>query len=1136
MPETVPKLRFGPALHVWYSRVPRIRLCDLLFVIVLICVGGWRMPGPRPDCPAFYRFGKRYTGDGDQSALPNAVHRILPSLVTGQAEQPTRLRPLWLDRGGVRPWGRGAAGPHSSCDEEAAHPRRLRRRGVRAGRRHQLRRHRHDRGGAVRAGQDGAMPRCLASPVRLGAVGAIPVVAVGRGRAGSRRCAAERSAPLQRHLLVPARLTLRRTGLAETRARESAARTLKVAHLNVRSLTAHMDEVNHLMRTERLDVLCLSETFLSRSVDSCMLVFPGYAICRRDRPTGRSGGGVAVLHRTALTVERLRVPATQSALESLWLQVAGRSSIIIGTVYRPPNCPAAAALDDLHRQLTSVLARGRPTYMIGDTNFDVLRPSKPGVTPYIQLLSDLALTQMVTEPTRPGESPSLLDHLVASRPELASEVAVTACNISDHDLVTARVADVRQPFVPETITVRSTRRVDQDALCLDLLLADWSSVYETDSITNMWNGFLNTWRPIIDRHMPLRTIKIRNRCYPWLEDETVREAMAARDAARWDRDHTPCEETRREFRERRNAVKMALNTASAAYFSTSFRNGRGLTWKHIRRYLVTSKKNERRAASGPTDDPDWPNKLNQFFASVGPDVAQALAARDTSQPLPPRPPRVCSGAFSPRPATLPELSAALQRMSSSRACGPDGITMEMLRTTFPVVGPHLLKLVNTCIVQCALPRDWKVATVVPLHKKGDQSDPNNYRPISILPVVSKLCERTVCMQLMSYLSEHHLFCPQQYGFRPGLSTEAALLDAVSYTVNNIDKGLVTSLVTADTSKAFDSVEHGRLLDKLGWYGIDCRWFAAWLEGRTQAVIGAHDAMDVTHGVIQGSILGPILFTIFMSDLPQHMPNSKLVLYADDVQFYDADSPSALHLLKDRVDATLATLLTWFTQNRLKINPSKTELIVLKSRRQTADTDFTVSFGDEEISPSDSVKILGVTVDRHLTWSSHVASVVRRCNMILIGLARLRHKLPKCTKQLLVQALVFPHIRYCLTVWGSCSVSLKTRIQKVINFGVRIVSGLARRDHVSTALNELGWSTVDEMLLERDVAIVRHLLSDSCDAPIITAQLLHRSDVSQRQTRAVTSGQLQLPRVRTEFARRSFMYRAVAAWNSVSASG
>ena len=342
---------------------------------------------------------------------------------------------------------------------------------------------------------------------------------------------------------------------------------------------------------------------------------------------------------------------------------------------------------------------------------------------------------------------------------------------------------------------------------------------------------------------------------------------------------------------------------------------------------------------------------------------------------------------------------------------------------------------------------------------------------------------------------------------------------------------MTSLVTADTSKAFDSVEHGRLLDKLGWYGIDHEWFAAWLSGRTQAVTGASNSLEVTHGVIQGSILGPILFIIFTSDLPQHVLDCKLVSYADDCQFLDAVPPSDISTLKCRVESTLASVLVWFTQNRLKINPSKTEICVMKSRRQTASTDFSLSVGDDEISPSSSVKILGVTIDSHLSWDLHVGKVVRRCNVILIGLARMRHRLPKCTRKILVQALVFPHIRYCLTVWGNCSCSHKARIQKVINFGARIVSGLGRRDHVTPVLSELGWKSADQMLQESDIAAIRRLLSPSCQAQALTDQLLHRSEVSVRQTRAVANGQLQLPRVRTEFARRSFIYRAVSTWNA-----
>ena len=162
---------------------------------------------------------------------------------------------------------------------------------------------------------------------------------------------------------------------------------------------------------------------------------------------------------------------------------------------------------------------------------------------------------------------------------------------------------------------------------------------------------------------------------PWLDDDSVREAMAARDQARSDRDLTPCEATEKEFRESRNAVKVAINRTSAAFYASAFRHSRPQTWKKVRQFLISSQKAQPRASGTAPTDPGWPDRLNRFFTSVGSGVANALAEGDVGAPLPPRPPRVCAGAFSPGPATLPELSAALQRMSSSRACGPDGITV-----------------------------------------------------------------------------------------------------------------------------------------------------------------------------------------------------------------------------------------------------------------------------------------------------------------------------------------------------------------------------------------------------------------------------------------------------------------------------
>ncbi|KAF0298382.1 hypothetical protein FJT64_004248 [Amphibalanus amphitrite] len=365
----------------------------------------------------------------------------------------------------------------------------------------------------------------------------------------------------------------RRTYLVKTasgRTRRAAAPAavaapMRLGHLNIRSVTAHLDQLAQLLMTYRLDIICLTETFINSDVDDRTLIVPGYQILRRDRPGGGSAGGVAILLRSELRTKELQTPAAGSALETLWLQ-------------------------------------------------------------------ELSLHQLVTSPTRQSENPTLIDHIVTNRPQTATETRVTPCDISDHDLISTTVAGVREPRQRVTVTVRPTRRVNTDAMCLDLLLADWSGVTDCDNISDMWTAFLATWHPIIDHHMPMRTLQLRHQAYPWLRDEEVQAAMAARRRARRARDRAPSESTQQQRRTCRNAVKTTLNRACAAFFEHSYKYSRPKTWKNVRQFLVASGKARPRTTSPAATDQQWANKLNDHFASIGPSVAAALAESDTGVP------------------------------------------------------------------------------------------------------------------------------------------------------------------------------------------------------------------------------------------------------------------------------------------------------------------------------------------------------------------------------------------------------------------------------------------------------------------------------------------------------------------------
>ena len=446
-------------------------------------------------------------------------------------------------------------------------------------------------------------------------------------------------------------------------------------------------------------------------------------------------------------------------------------------------------------------------------------------------------------------------------------------------------------------------------------------------------------------------------------------------------------------------------------------------WKAIRSTVDTGKSDRKL--------PDvTPDQLNDFFVSVGPRVAGEVRDMGQTRDVPCRLPRVGACAFQLAPLTLSGLRAVVHGMNGSAACGEDGVSILLVRLSFEAIGTVLLHLVNSSISLSEVPDSWKHSLVFPIHKSGDPSNPSNFRPISIVPVIAKIVERAVHQQLYGYLSMNHLLSHIQQGFRPRHSTETALITISDHILSANDRGEISLLCLLDLSKCFNVIDHTKLLTKLQLYGIDISWFSAYLRDHTQSLsftdklgnIQKSASLSNGIGVFQSSALGPLLYCIFANDLSLYAEGADsavIIQYADDTQILISGKIAEFGVVLANMERTLASLDAWFCASGLKVNAGKTQLMLLGSAQNLRQIpSFSVKFRDHQLAPVSEVKNLSLTFDRTLSWDNHVTAVTRHCVGTLIGLSHLRSYLPISVISALVSAFVLSQIRYCVSVYGN----------------------------------------------------------------------------------------------------------------------
>ena len=370
-------------------------------------------------------------------------------------------------------------------------------------------------------------------------------------------------------------------------------------------------------------------------------------------------------------------------------------------------------------------------------------------------------------------------------------------------------------------------------------------------------------------------------------------------------------------------------------------------------------------------------------------------------------------------------------------------------------------------------------------------------------------------------------------------------------LQSMDEGKISLLVLVDLSKCFDVVPHTKLLEKLSLYGIDTAWFRSYLEGHTQQVrmpateqaadpSGAghvpavasqlSKTRDVPIGIFQGGALSCLLYLLYANDLSLCVSEEvRIIQYADDTQVLVSGKKRDLSNLIERMENALAALFRWFSCNGMKVNAQKTQMIVLGTPQMLRDLPpVSLSFNGTTVTESRVVKNLGLTMDRSLNFQAHIDCMSRKCSGILIALSHARHVIPGQALKVIVESLVLSIVRYCLSVYGSCGITQVHKIQKIVNFGARVITGRRRSDHVSDAIKLLGWLTAEQLIDFHTICALQRIIRNEEPTGLYLTIGSQADEIHDHNTRRAVNRTL--PRIRTETGRRRLCYRGVSLLN------
>lgn len=821
-------------------------------------------------------------------------------------------------------------------------------------------------------------------------------------------------------------------------------------------------------------IVLLSETHVSARIELCELNIDGYRLEQTTSNNSRTGGVMALV-RCDIGFKIVSINCVDSYVWMLSLEFSFSGiKYLCSVLYHPPQRDDSKFLEWFREFLDQVSDFDGTNIIVGDFNFDLLKQTFYGD----KIKNDIytyGFTQIVKLPTRiASKSQTLIDYIVTNDERLSHRVHLTP-KISDHSIISITLDHLKEQAVEIVSYQRSFKNYDCNKLQQELSDSNWD--FGVSDVNVLANSFVTTVENILNCMCP-RVKVVQKQKYvdkKWITP-LIREMMCDRDAAYKRAVASRSEHTWNEYKRKRNNIVNKIRIEKEKYFAETIdlnRHKPKELWKNLKTLLPGRKPVIQSEiifdTKKVTHEIDIANKFNKYFVDSIDSIIQSIPpATSVSTPEIIRVPNSIFSKF--EKISMSKMKQFI-KMLKNVGGGENGISKQVLCDAAYAVGDRLLDVINTSLSSGRFPESWKLTSVTPVPKVHNTKCHSEFRPINTVPIYEKLLEICVKEQLLDYCDSHNIIVQEQSGFREGHSCESVVVGVCDDFIRAIDCDNIVLAVFLDFKRAFETIDRRILIRKLSCMGIRNKvldWFASYLSNRTQRVIYGNcvsETVHVKHGVPQGTVLGPLLFLLYINDMVGVAHKCKIVMFADDTMLYMVGKD--LTEMQVEMNHELNNLFSWLCDNKLSLNTNKSKYCLFAKKLKLSSVNINnikITVNGEKITYDKEIKYLGVILDCNLNFHAHADYVMRKFSKKVGFLTRVSKPLSLQTRLLLYNAIAVPHLQFCSTLLYNLPQYRINQLEKIQNRALRVILKCSYYTPITYMLKVLNMLSVSQKIM------------------------------------------------------------------------